>query len=44
MNFRKVAAALPRGEHRVISGAGHLIPMEMPGQTLEIIKDYFGSP
>jgi len=42
MNFKKVATALPRGEHRIIPGAGHLIPMEKPQRTLEIIEDFFG--
>ncbi|MBN2284369.1 MAG: alpha/beta hydrolase [Deltaproteobacteria bacterium] len=36
------ASLFPRGTHRLIPGAGHLIPMEQPAGIAEIIRDFFG--
>lgn len=41
LNLRKVAGILPKGEHRFIADAGHLIPMEKPGLMTELIKRFF---
>ena len=42
LNLAKASSILPRGEHRLIPGAGHLIPMEQPQLTTEIIRDFLG--
>lgn len=36
------AALFPNGTHRLIPGAGHLIPMEQPAGIAEMIRDFFG--
>lgn len=41
LNQRDIAARFPNGIHRLISNAGHLIPMEKPHLVLDIIKDFF---
>jgi lipase len=43
IDFKKAADAFPNGAHRIIRNAGHLIPMEKPYETLEIIRAYFSS-
>ena len=41
LNLAKAADLLPNGEHRLISDAGHLIPMEKPQLITEIMRDFF---
>ncbi|MDX9787306.1 MAG: alpha/beta hydrolase [Desulfobacterales bacterium] len=41
LNLPKVVKLLPKGEHRIIADAGHLIPMEKPKLILEMIQSYF---
>ena len=41
IDLKKVASLMPRGEHRIIDGAGHLIPMEKPREIADIIDEYF---
>ena len=43
IDLKMVSAAIPRSTYRMIDHAGHLIPMEKPGLTLEIIEEFFGS-
>jgi pimeloyl-ACP methyl ester carboxylesterase len=40
IDFKQVAKALPKGIYRVVEGAGHLIPMEKPQLTIDIIRDF----
>ena len=41
IDLRKVAHLFPRGIHRLIEGAGHLIPMEQPRVVTEAIREFF---
>jgi lipase len=41
IDFRKAAGTFPNGEHQIIKNAGHLIPMEKPHETLDIIRSFF---
>ncbi len=43
IDLKGAAKRFPGGNYRLIQGAGHLIPMEMPADTLDIIKDFFRS-
>jgi len=43
IDFKKAAGSFPNGAHRIIKNAGHLIPMEKPYETLEIIRSFFSS-
>ncbi|RJP87324.1 MAG: alpha/beta hydrolase [Desulfobacteraceae bacterium] len=38
---QKAAAMFPSGEYRLIEGAGHLIPMERPRETVRVIREFF---
>lgn len=40
IDLKKAATAFPNGRHRLVRGAGHLIPMEKPGEIAEIILDF----
>jgi lipase len=40
LNLTKAAELLPGGEHRLVPGAGHLIPMEKPQLITEIIRNF----
>lgn len=40
IDLGNAASSFPRGEHRIVKGAGHLVPMEKPGETTEIIRDF----
>ena len=40
---KKAARAFPNGKYQVVKGAGHLIPMEKPAETTEIIRKFFGN-
>lgn len=41
IDLKKAAAHFPQGEYRLIKDAGHLIPMEKPGESFQIIRDFF---
>lgn len=41
IDFKKQAEMFPKGSHREVEGAGHLIPMEKPEYTAFIIKNFF---
>jgi len=41
IDLKKAASLVPKGSYRLIGGAGHLIPMEKPGEIVSIMKDYF---
>jgi len=41
VDLKKAAALIPGGEHHVVAGAGHLIPMEKPGTVLGLIDGFF---
>jgi pimeloyl-ACP methyl ester carboxylesterase len=43
IDLTEVVSHLPQGSHKIIEGAGHLIPMELPEKTTSIIADYFQS-
>jgi lipase len=41
VDLKKVVSIFPHASHKVIMGAGHLIPMERPEEITAIIKDFF---
>jgi lipase len=41
INLKKAASLMPKGKYRMIKEAGHLIPMEKPGETAAILKEFF---
>jgi lipase len=43
IDLQMATAAIPKSTYRMISHAGHLIPMENPKLTLNIIEEFFGS-
>ena len=43
IDLPKATAMFPRGTHRVVAGAGHLVPMEKPGEVTEIIRDFLAT-
>ncbi len=43
IDFKKIADTVPQGQYRSIPGAGHLIPMEKPEETIDMIR-WFLSP
>lgn len=42
LDLPKAASLFPSGEHRLVSGAGHLIPMEKPQLMITMIRDFIG--
>ena len=40
---KKVVSVFPSASHKVVTGAGHLIPMEKPGEITAIIREFFHS-
>ncbi len=44
IDLKKAASLMPRGEYTSVAGAGHLIPMERPAQTADMIKEFFSRP
>ncbi len=42
LDLKKAAGLFPQGEHRLVPGAGHLIPMEKPRVIIDLISEYFG--
>ncbi len=41
IDLKKAVSLFPQGTYRLIRGAGHLIPQEKPGESLEIIREFF---
>lgn len=41
IDLPKATSLFPQGTHKIIPGAGHLIPMEKPREVLSIIKTFF---
>jgi len=41
IDLKKATSMLRRGTYKLISGAGHLIPMEKPGEIIRIIQEFF---
>lgn len=41
IDLKTATSLFPNGTYRSIQGAGHLIPMEKPGEITRIIKEYF---
>ena len=41
IDLKKAASLLRDGHYRLMEGAGHLIPMERPGEVESIIRDFF---
>ena len=42
IDLKTATSLLPNGTYRLIEGAGHLIPMEKPGEITGIIREFFG--
>lgn len=40
IDLPKATALFPRGSYRLVEGAGHLVPMERPDETAEIITSF----
>jgi len=40
---KKVVSMFPHASHKVVTGAGHLVPMEKPEEITAIIRDFFYS-
>ncbi|MGD0209938.1 MAG: alpha/beta hydrolase [Desulfomonilia bacterium] len=43
IDLKKAASVFKQATYRMVNGAGHLIPQEKPTETIEIIRDFFGS-
>jgi pimeloyl-ACP methyl ester carboxylesterase len=43
IDLQMAISAIPKSTYRMISHAGHLIPMENPRLTLNIIEEFFES-
>jgi pimeloyl-ACP methyl ester carboxylesterase len=41
IDLKKAVSIFPRADHRLIRDAGHLIPMEKPGEIAGIIREFF---
>jgi lipase len=42
IDLKKAAGLMQKGRYMMISGAGHLIPMEKPSESLSLIRDFLG--
>jgi lipase len=43
IDLLKATSLFPQGTHKLIPGAGHLLPMEKPREVVSIIKTFFNS-
>ena len=43
IQFEEVAKGFPRGQFQVVKNTGHLIPMERPHKTQNLIREFFTS-
>lgn len=41
IDLEQVASIIPVADLRVVAGAGHLVPMEKPGEVLALIREFF---
>jgi len=41
IDLGRAAELMPRAQLRVVEGAGHLVPMQKPRETLALIRDFF---
>jgi lipase len=41
IDLKKAASLMQNGSYRQIKEAGHLIPMEKPAETADILKEFF---
>jgi pimeloyl-ACP methyl ester carboxylesterase len=41
IDLQKAASLFPNAVHRIVRGAGHLIPMEKPDETTDAIREFF---
>ena len=41
IDLHKAVSLFPKGEYRMVEGAGHLIPMEQPEETSQLINEFF---
>jgi lipase len=42
IDLQKATSLMHNGTYKLVKGVGHLIPMEKPGETAEILKEFFG--
>jgi lipase len=43
IDLRRAASSVPGASLKVIEGAGHLVPMERPGEVLSLIEEFFAN-
>lgn len=43
IDLKRTTGMIPRGRYAQVAGAGHLIPMEKPGETLDLIRTFLDS-
>ena len=43
VDIKKVVSAIPEASYKMVPGAGHLVPMERPGETAAIIREFFSA-
>ncbi len=44
LDLQDAARRFPNGRHRLVPGAGHLIPMEKPDLTTALFREYLATP
>ncbi len=42
IDLQKAVSMMPEGGYRLVEGAGHLIPMEKPEESAQLISEFFG--
>lgn len=43
VDLEHAASIIPVADLRVVAGAGHLVPMEQPGEVLALMREFFGA-
>jgi len=41
IDLKKATSLFPSGEYIEVAGAGHLVPMEKPAKTIEVLSEFF---
>lgn len=41
IDLKKAASLMPKGSYRLVKDAGHLIPMEQPGEIANVVNEFF---